>query len=197
MYEGTVDPTAKSDFVRRYDDVVTPTLATARLTLRPFEIANAADVFAYASNPNVARHTTWRTHETIADADAFVAMVLARPATEPTWAIRLTGAPTVIGAIEFGPTDARVAAVHYVLAEPFWNRGLMTEAVRAVLAWGWANCPSVQRVETYATLANVGSQRVIMKSGMTRVGTTMHAWAKSPTPVEQAKFAIDRDHARG
>lgn len=171
---------------------MTPTLTTARLTLSPFVLSDAVDVFAYASNPNVSRHTTWRTHETIAEADGFIAMVLARPPTEPTWAIRLRDDPAVIGAIEFGPTDRDVAQIHYVLAEPFWNRGLMTEAARAVLAWGWATFPDVRRVETRATLENIGSQRVMAKCGMTRVGTRLHHWAKLADPVEQVDYAIDR-----
>ncbi len=49
----------------------TPTLQTLRLLLRPFDRADAADVFAYASNPNVARFTTWNPHRTISDSHVF------------------------------------------------------------------------------------------------------------------------------
>lgn len=173
---------------------MTPILHTDRLVLSAFSEADAPDVFAYASNPNVARHTTWETHRSLADAEAFVARVLARGPDEPTWAIRLRDAPTVIGAIEFGPVgDGTVAEIHYVLAEPFWNRGLMTEAARAVLAWGWSAFPKVRRVRTYATVENVGSRRVMEKLGMAHVATTFHRWAKCAESVEQVEYAIERD----
>ena len=63
-----------------------------RPLLRPFERSDAPDVFAYASNPNVARYTSWETHRTLADSEAFIEMVL--------WLI----AATVIAchAIQFG-----------------------------------------------------------------------------------------------
>src|SRR4051794_15606468 len=116
---------------------MTPTLTTDRLLLRPFTCADAADVFAYASNPNVSRYTTWQTHRSIADSEAFIGMVLGRPPDQHAWAILQRDDPVVIGAIEFGlKPDAAEAQIDYVLAESFWNRGLMTEAARAVLHYG-------------------------------------------------------------
>jgi RimJ/RimL family protein N-acetyltransferase len=52
--------------------VTTATIQTARLILRPFVRGDAVDVFAYASNPNVSRYTTWQTHRTLADSEAFI-----------------------------------------------------------------------------------------------------------------------------
>ena len=50
-----------------------PRIQTARLLLRPFEMSDAADVFAYASNPNVSRFTTFETARTLADSEGRLA----------------------------------------------------------------------------------------------------------------------------
>src|SRR4051812_21962291 len=140
--------------------MATPTIETERLLLRPFDRADASDVFAYTSNPNVSRFTAWETHRNLGESLAFIEMVLGRGEREMTWAIRLRTNPTVIGLIEFGPTDQAEARIDYVLAEAFWNKGLMTEAAKAVLAWGLEHCPAVNAVASSAVTQNVGSQRV-------------------------------------
>lgn len=169
-----------------------PTLHTDRLTLRPFTVDDAPDVYAYASNPNVSRYTTWPRHTSLAFSEGFIAMVHARPPTEPTWAICLRGEPRVIGAIEYGPTDAAVAEIHFSLAEPLWGRGLMTEAAGAVLAWGWATFPNVTRVRSRAAAENVGSRRVMEKCGLRFTRVCCYRWMKSPTPVAQAEYEMER-----
>jgi ribosomal-protein-alanine N-acetyltransferase len=175
----------------------TPTLQTPRLLLRPFERSDAADVFAYASNPNVSRHTTWQTHRTIADADAFIEMILQRGPDKYCWAIRLADDPRVIGAIEFGIRGDNLgesgveAEFHYVLGEGHWNRGLMTEAARAVLDWGLRRYPKVRRVVTYAMTENRASQRVMEKCGLKFVGVHQKKWAKFAGPVELSEYAMD------
>jgi ribosomal-protein-alanine N-acetyltransferase len=172
--------------------VTTPLLETERLLLRPFTRADSADVFAYASNPNVSQFMTWQTHRTLADANAFIDMVLARGKDEATWAICLRPDTRAMGAIEFKPAREDEAEFHYVLAEPLWNRGVMTEAARAVIAWGFAQYPTVKRVVTRAVSENVASQRVMEKCGLRFQRVRFDNWKKSTDPVEMREFAITR-----
>jgi ribosomal-protein-alanine N-acetyltransferase len=176
--------------------LATATLTTDRLILRPFTRDDAADVFAVASNPNVSRYTTWQTHRSIADSDAFIDMVLARPADQHTWAITLRGNPAVMGAIEFGLKGDAEAQIDFMLGEPFWNRGLMTEAARAVIAHGLQMYPSVRRIVSCALTENIGSQRVMEKCGLKFEQTKMYQWSKCPEPVEQRLYAMSCDDRR-
>lgn len=171
----------------------TPILQTARLLLRPFTRADAADVFAYASNPNVSRYCTWQTHRTIADSEAFIEMVLNRRPTQHTWAIRLLHDPIVIGAIEFCLSNETEAQFHYVLSEPFWNRGLMTEAAQAVTRWGLDTHPNIRRLFTSAMAQNIGSHRIMEKCGLKFERTIVGKWEKYPEPVEVRQYAMIRD----
>jgi len=174
--------------------MATPTIETERLVLRPFDRADASDVFAYASNPNVSRFMPWDTHRTLADSQAFIEMVLSRE-NEKTWAVRLRTDPAVVGAIEFGTIDQAEAEINYVLAEPLWNNGLMTEAAKAVLAWGLEHCPTVNTVVSCAVTQNVGSHRVMEKCGLRFDRVQLHRWSKCSELVEQRHYRLVRGDA--
>ncbi len=131
------------------------------------------------------------THRTIADSEAFIEMVLRRPENQHAWAIRLQQNPTVIGAIEFGLKNATEADFHYVLAEPFWNRGFMTEAAQSVVAWGRKTHPAVRRISSVAVKQNVASQRIMQKCGLLFQRYVFESWAKLSDPVELAEYALD------
>ncbi len=173
--------------------VATPIIQTSRLVLRPFVRDDASDVFAYASNPNVARFTTWQPHLSIANSAGFIEWVLDRGPDQHTWAILRLDQPTVIGAIEFGLTGAAEADFHYVLSEPFWNHGFMTEAARAVLAWGLEHYPMVRRVVTQAIKQNIASQRVMEKCGLTFDRTVLVKWEKFDEPIEECQYILVRN----
>lgn len=173
--------------------MTTPTIQTARLLLQPFTRADAADVFAYASNPNVSRFTTWQTHRTVADSEGFIERVLAGGPDEHTWAIRQLNQATVIGAIEFNLIAPAEADFHYVLSEPFWNRGLMTEAARAVVAWGLEHYPMIRRVITQAMSQNIASVRVMGKCGLKFDRRCLVKWDKLDDPVEESVYVLNLD----
>ena len=66
--------------------------------------------------------------------------------------------------------DDGIAEIGYWTAAPARGRGITTEAVAAVCAWGFDDC-GVQRLEWYAEVGNVPSRRVAEKVGFTIEGT--------------------------
>lgn len=151
-----------------------PTLETDRVILRPFGPDDVADIFAYAADPEVARYVPWEAHRNEADSRAFLESVLQRVRRgEPdTWAVVERASGRVIGSIRFGeyhPVHAR-ASVGYVLGRPYWNRGLTTEAVRAVLRFGF-EVVELNRIYAVCHVDNVASERVMQKVGMSYEGT--------------------------
>ena len=171
---------------------ITPVLSTTRLHLAPLQRSDAGDVFAYASNPNMSLHVPWETHRSVSDAEAFLDVVFARGPDEHTWGIRLDAAGPLVGVIELGLLAADEADVHFVLAEPYWNRGLMTEAVRCVIGWGFAAYPALDRIVSNAATGNAASRRVMEKCGMRLEATRFDRWAKRNQPVELAVYALAR-----
>jgi ribosomal-protein-alanine N-acetyltransferase len=172
--------------------IATPVLTTSQLTLAPFVAGDAPDVFAWASNPRVAEYTTWVAHRSLADAEAFVNMVMHCGPDEHCWAIRLSVGGPGIGAIELALIAPDAADIHFALAESMWNRGLTTEAATAVLDWGFRTYPRISRVITNAAAANVASRRVMEKCGMRLLRTEFANWRKHAGPVEVAVYCFSR-----
>ncbi|HEV8338803.1 MAG TPA: GNAT family N-acetyltransferase [bacterium] len=155
-----------------------PTLQTARLILRPLRGGDAADLFAYAADPEVTRYLPWEPHRSVDDSRRFLEDVLERDRRRrpDTWGIvdRATG--QVIGTIrlgEYSPAHAR-ASVGYALGRPHWNRGLTTEALGAVLRFGFTEV-GLHRIYAYCHVDNAASERVMQKAGMTYEGTLREA----------------------
>ena len=82
----------------------------------------------------------------------------------------------------------------YVLAQRFWGRGLMPEAVRAVIDALFAE-PGIHRVWAVVDEENYASSRVLEKAGMLREGF-LHRWSLHPSlgtvPRDCWSFAIVR-----
>lgn len=146
-----------------------PTLETPRLILRRLSLKDAKDMFAYASDPEVARHVLWSAHRSLWDTKAHLRFMIRqyRMGEPSSWGIvdRETG--RMIGTIGFMSFQHENSTVEigYSLARSHWNRGLMTEAVHAVLQ----ECFEVlklHRVEALHFSANPASGRVMEKCGM-------------------------------
>lgn len=150
-----------------------PTLETARLLLRPLASEDCRDVYAYASDPAVARYVTWDAHRSLADAEAFVETVIKdyQQGEAAPWGLvckadgRLVGTG---GVMDWQPQYGRIELA-YALARPYWGQGLMTEAVRAILEFGF-KVLGVNRIQAYCMVENEGSARVMEKCGMIREG---------------------------
>lgn len=145
-------------------------IATTRLRLQVLGPEDVDDVFDYARDPEVARHTSWPAHETVDDARQFVSFVLAADSDvvgslRHTWAIRLKEMEKVVGTVDLVQDDGATAHVDFALARPFWNLGYMTEAVNGVVAWGFGRLEDLERVRSGCLAANVGSRRVLEKVG--------------------------------
>jgi len=126
---------------------------------------------------------------TVDDARAFIARARAmRP--EAHFAIAVDGA--VVGGIGFGlHTDVeRVSAeVGYWLGEPFWGRGITTEALRAVSAWA---IPQYGLTRIYAVPFewNPASCRVLEKAGYVREGRMRRSAIKDGRIIDQLLYAL-------
>ena len=169
-----------------------PLLETARLVLRPIELSDAADVFAYAADPSVLRYTTAVPPTRVEETEAWLRSVLVDSQTL-MWAIRLTTSSAVIGVIELGMLSAATTSVHYALARNHWGRGLMTEAVKAISRWAFDAFPDLQEITTSVAEANRGSVRVLDKCGYEQFAVVEEHWSKEPQPVPCLHFRLTRE----
>lgn len=151
---------------------------TPRLTLRPIEAGDADAVFqGYAQDPAVARFLTWWPHASIADTRAYIADCLAASSARVYAMLGREGGHLV------GCLDLRREAPHrigfgYVLARPWWGRGLMSEALSEVVAWSLRQ-DGVWRIGAVCDVENLASARVMEKAGLAREGV-LRRWLVHP-----------------
>lgn len=165
---------------------------TPRTTLRPWSLADAADVYAYAVDPEWARYLPVPQPYREADAHAFVTMQLALDPDEDTaWAIEHDG--HVIGGIDLRRhLGGRVAEIDYAIARPCWGRGIGTEVVVAVVDGAFDSLPELARVRSSIDPRNVASARVLEKAGLRCEGVLRSNTVIQDRLVDEAWYGILR-----
>jgi ribosomal-protein-alanine N-acetyltransferase len=160
----------------RIPDLATLELAieTPRLMLQPIDERHAAELFPYASDPDVARLMSWAAHASVDDTAAFVAaMLAARTAqTDLLWAIvPKEGDGKAIGCIglsriewQFRAWRVDRAELGYWMGKPFWGQGLMSEAAHGATSWSFETL-GLHKLTIGCRDGNTASQRIIEKLG--------------------------------
>lgn len=156
-----------------------PVLETARLRLRPFELADVPALFELARNPNVSRFTLWDAHRTIDDSRMFVedyARGRYLEGVPEPYAIVLKSTGELVGAAgcRWASQNDRCMELGYWIAEPFWGRGFAAEAARRLVAYVFAEFP-VERVQAHFMEGNDASGRVLEKAGLRFEGVRRRA----------------------
>ncbi|HXG57559.1 MAG TPA: GNAT family N-acetyltransferase [Thermoanaerobaculia bacterium] len=172
-----------------------PTLETARLRLRPFDVADAPAVQALAGAREVARNTLMIPHpypdgvagEWIATHEQLVASE-----REVDMAIVLRESGELIGAIGLIlKREHDTGEIGYWIGVPYWGRGYATEAAGAVIDYGF-RVWSLNRIEAYHFSRNPASGRVMVKNGMRHEGTLRQRHKKWGEYLDDEVYAILR-----
>lgn len=123
-------------------DIEKHTLETERMILRPFRMEDLDDLYEYASVPGVGEEAGWPHHKNKEESLYRVRHFIEG---RHTFAIVYKENHKVIGSIGIDPMDEdfvkKISEFHslygreigYVLSKDYWGRGLMTEAVKAVI----------------------------------------------------------------
>ena len=154
----------------------TQRLETERLVLRRFAIADAEAMFQnWASDGEVTKYLTWPAHDRVEVSRTVLKdWVAAYPnADYYQWAIVLkeNGDRPIgsIGAVHLN-NDVSLVQIGYCLGRPWWHKGLMSEALRAVMDFFFQNV-GVNRIESRHDPRNPHSGMVMQKCGMKYEGT--------------------------
>ena len=115
-------------------------IITERLFLRAFKQGDINDFFEYASVKGVGEMAGWQHHENIQKSNEILNLFIEE---DKTFAICLKESGKVIGSLgveKYGMEDKlteffsyKGREIGYVLSKEYWGKGLMTEAVKAVI----------------------------------------------------------------
>ncbi|AMV29041.1 Putative ribosomal N-acetyltransferase YdaF [Gemmata sp. SH-PL17] len=174
-----------------------PTLTTERLTLRAFTEDDARPLFEHARNPNVARFTLWDAHRTVADTMLFLrdyAVLRYLEGMPEPYAITVPPDPHPIGACGcfWAAKLHQTMELGYWIAEPFWGKGYVVEACRAVLDHVFAEYEP-ERVQARVIDGNTASERVLTKLGFRHEGVFRHALLRRGNFEDVRMYSVLRD----
>lgn len=170
-----------------------PTLTTDRLILRPFTLADAGRVHELLSTPEIADTTLSIGHPYPEGAAAGWIETHGQAARDGkgwTWAVTLRSDALLIGAIGIGVVAAhRRGALGYWLGVPYWGRGYMSEAARAVVAFGCSDL-HLHRIEAACMTRNPASARVMEHAGLVHESTARDYIIKNGAFEDIATYAL-------
>ncbi len=158
-------------------DVTGIRLETERLVLRPWTEADLEDFYEYASVPGVGEMAGWNHHQDKDESRRILRLFIDH---KKTFALELKENGKVIGSLgleELDPdpekSEKQGREIGYVLSKTCWGRGLMPEAVEAVirycfdmLKWDYLTCSHFPQ--------NAQSRRVIEKTGFRYFGDSRY-----------------------
>lgn len=151
-------------------DITATQLESRRLLLRPWQESDLNDFYEYASVAGVGEMAGWKHHTSIEESREILQLFIK---SKFVFAIVDKKTGKVIGSISLHPSWAnddpkykhlKLKEIGYVLAKDYWGRGLMPEAVKAVIKYAFKELAlDALTVGHFST--NHQSRRVIEKCG--------------------------------
>jgi len=159
-----------------------PKIKTKRLTLRKFCLEDAADVFEYISDPEVAKYARWHPSKTVEDAKKLLETRLKEYEnhTGGLWGVYHNEDKKVIATVGFFNIDTnnRKAEFGYTFSRKYWGKGYATEVAESLIDFGF-NKFGLHRIEGLCHADNHASARVMEKVGMSLEGTLRSYYIKN------------------
>ena len=176
-------------------------IETDRLILRPWLDSDAEVLFRYASDPDVGPRAGWPPHKDIEESRRVIRDIFTN---DRTWAVTLRETGEAVGCmgyfihgesnIPIGEGDAEIG---YWIAKPYWNHGIATEALRAMIDY----CFNVKGFLTLWSdffIDNPASGRVMEKCGFKDTGeinwcSHLYHGEDRPVHIMKLNYALEND----
>jgi len=175
-------------------------IETERLLLRPFCQEDLNDFFAYAKGPDVGEWAGWIHHKNIEESKTILNMFITENHTLAVYS-KFDG--KVIGSIGLddsfwsssikGYEDGKTIEIGYVLSKNYWGKGLMTEAVKAVIDYLFSNT-DVDFLTICHWVKNLRSERVIEKCGFVFLEEGESKTRIDDNLRKDRRYILTRDH---
>lgn len=177
-----------------------PYLESERLILRQLEAGDADSMFDYFSREKVAEYYDVERFTSRDEAVEMIEGLLYRyeARRQIRWGIVLKGEDKIIGTCGFHALEKLhlKAEVGYELHPDYWGKGIMTEAIKKIVAFGFAEM-EFNRIEAFYNPVNFPSQKVLEKCGFSFEGILRKRFLMKGKYEDVALSAIlKEDHNR-
>ena len=179
-----------------FDYAAFPVLITHRIILRELRYEDAADLLVFRSDAEVQRFNS-EPLQTLEQSVALINEVRDDYAAETAvrWALTLKSSGRVGGLFGYHNWARyhRRADIGYDLARDLWGQGLATEALTAVIGFGFSDM-QLNRIEAQTIADNDSSTRLLGRLGFVLEGTRRsYSWEEDSTFHDGAIYGLVRD----
>ncbi|MEZ4851581.1 MAG: GNAT family protein [Bacteroidia bacterium] len=165
------------------------------LTLRPWSMDDVSSLTQYANNPNIAKNLTDQFPHPYHERHAveFISR-FANQKLPKVLAMDING--EAVGGIGLHPKEdvkRMNFELGYWLAEPFWGKGITTEAVKRMVDYGFRNW-EITRIYATPFGPNIGSQKVLEKAGFVLEARLEKTFYKNGEFLDELIYAVRREN---
>jgi len=157
------------DFKKRFKEF--PVIEAQKIRLRKLVMEDASELLKYYSDENVYQYLDWNGPETLEK--SYEVIKIWNQGYVNGWIIRFAIAEKVtnkiIGTIFLSEFEGKRAEIGYELSENYWRKGIMSEAVHEVLAFGF-NQLDLVRIQAFVCEENIASKELLKKHNFKEEG---------------------------
>ncbi len=167
--------------------------------IRKWELSDAKDLAAALSNRKVQDNLRdgLPYPYTEQDGKEFISAMLSADESE-TFAFAITVDNMVIGSIGIfrqGNIHRQTAELGYYIAEEYWGKGIMTEAVKQICEYVFANSDII-RIYAEPFAYNIASCRVLEKVGFQYEGTLRSNAVKNSKVIDMKMYSLLKEEIK-
>ena len=161
--------------------------------LRPWALTDLNSLVRYANNPDIAKFMTdgFPHPYTEENGKAFIAFATK---DDPVHIFAIDVAGEAVSGIGLHPqadVQRKNAELGYWLAEPFWGNGIITNAIKEIVAFGFKTY-DINRIFARPFATNIGSQKVLGKAGFVLEGRFEKTFFKNGEFLDELVYAVRR-----
>lgn len=161
--------------------------------LRPWTVDDVDSLVKYGNNKAIARFMTNQFPHpyTAENAKAFIKFATQNDPT-PIFAIDIAG--EAVGGVGLHPQSdihLKNAELGYWLGAPFWGRGIITEAIKQMITFGFRTY-EINRIFARPFGTNIASQKALEKAGFILEGHFEKTLYKNGEYLDELVYAIRR-----
>jgi [ribosomal protein S5]-alanine N-acetyltransferase len=162
--------------------------------LRPWSPDDLDNLVTLANNYNIARFMAdeFPHPYTVENGKGFISMAASH---DPLRILAIEVEGKAAGGIGIHPQSGisrKNAELGYWLGEPYWGKGIITEAVKEMLRYGFENF-DIDRIFARPFGNNPASQRVLEKAGFVLEATLKGTYFKFGEKLDELIYAVRRD----
>ena len=167
--------------------------------IRKWELSDAKDLAAALSNKKVQDNLRdgLPYPYTEQDGKEFISAMLSADESE-TFAFAITVDNMVIGSISIfrqGNIHRQTAELGYYIAEEYWGKGIMAEAVKQICEYVFGNSDII-RIYAEPFAYNIASCRVLEKAGFQYEGTLRSNAVKNSKVIDMKMYSLLKEEIK-